>query len=113
MHTLTDTTTPRPTWAQARQGATLVTADSWGERWTRDDLEFVREFTATERDEDLAYALGRTLYALWAIQHRIVTEGVEGVIAAYDARDKRDATLVRPLSSRTYTFVGDDVPADW
>jgi hypothetical protein len=47
------------------QVATLAEADAWGEMWTTEDLDFVRAF-ANERDEDLAKALGRTLYAVRA-----------------------------------------------
>jgi hypothetical protein len=88
------------------QDRTLVTADAWGEAWTSDEIAFVREMTEKERDEDIAYALGRTLYALWAIQARIRAG------ESFDASQAR-TTPVRPLSTRVYTFIGDDVPLDW
>lgn len=101
--------TPQAAWARRTQGTTLVTATERGERWTRDDLDLVVAFTDDERDEDIAITLGRSLYAIWNIQNRLRHEGVEGVIASY----ANDATRVRPLSSRTYTFIGDDVPPGW
>lgn len=102
------TRTPQAAWAERTQGVTLVTATERGERWTRDDLEFVVAMTETERDEDIAVALGRTLFAIWNIQFRLTHEGVEGVVASQER-----TTPVRPLSNRTYTFIGDDVPAGW
>ncbi len=97
------------TWAARKQGTTLVTADAHGEAWEQDDVELVIAFTDDVRDEELAVTLGRSLYAIWAIQHRIRTEGVDCVRGAYAPR----VDPVRPLSTRTYTFIGDDVPADW
>src|SRR5690349_115349 len=67
-------------WAHRVQDGTLVTADHHRERWTPDEIEFVVEMTDDERDEDIALALGRSLYAVWALQHRVRTEGVEGVM---------------------------------
>lgn len=78
-------------WATKTQDSTLVTADAHREPWTRDELDFVIEFTDTDTDADLAVALGRSLYAIWTIQHRIRTEGVAGVIE----RLEREAS--RPL----------------
>ena len=97
---MTNTTNTR---AQAR---TTRSADANGERWTREDLEFVVAFTDTERDEDLAIALGRTLYAIWNIQHRLAHEGVEGVMKRDEVRRTRPA-------ARTYTFIDGDVPDGW
>lgn len=62
------------------QARTLVTADAHRERWTKDEIEFVVEMTEIERDEDIAIALGRSLYAIWNLQHRVRTVGVEGVL---------------------------------
>lgn len=59
------------TWAARVESNTLATAEHHREPWTRDEIEFVVTFTDVERDEDIAYALGRSLYAVWAIQHRI------------------------------------------
>ncbi len=89
------------------QDLTLITADSLGERWTRDDLEFVAEFTDAERDEDLALALGRSLYSLWAIQNRIRNEGVEGVIGR---RPRAHVVPVCPTHHIELTALGD---CDW
>jgi hypothetical protein len=102
-------------WARRTQDRTLVTAHAKGERWERDDLELVSMFTDTVTDELLALVLGRSLFALWAIQHRMRSEGFEAVmLAASGARtQQRGHAPVRPLSSRTYTFIGDDVPEGW
>lgn len=64
-------------WAARIEGATLVTADHHRESWTRDELEFVTTFTNDARDEEIAYALGRSLYAIWAIQYRIRNGEIE------------------------------------
>jgi hypothetical protein len=58
-------------WARRTQDATLVTADAWGEAWSDDDIEFVAAFTDDATDEEIATTLGRSLYAIWAIQTRI------------------------------------------
>lgn len=105
---MTTTATPT-TWANRVQATTLATATAYKQRWETDDLELVVEFTETVSDEDLALVLGRSLYAIWNIQYRLRHEGVEGVLQA----SKVDATQVRPLSNRVYTFVGDDVPPGW
>lgn len=73
------------------QGNTLITADNAGERWTRDELELVVAFTDDTRDEDIAITLGRSLYAIWAIQHRLRNEGVEGVLERDLRRDAAPA----------------------
>lgn len=79
------------------QGRTLVTADHARELWTRDEIEFVVAMTNDERDEDIAIALGRSLYALWAIQYRIRREGVAGVLMRGDAA--QTAPVVRTCAT--------------
>ena len=74
-------TTPQAAWAKRRQGETLVVAEHAGERWTVEDLDLVVMFTDEVSDVELATTVGRSLYAIWAIQHRLRTEGVEGVRA--------------------------------
>lgn len=49
------------------QAITLPVASSHRATWTTDELLFVAEF-ANERDEDIAVALGRTLYAVRGIR---------------------------------------------
>lgn len=71
------------------QGRTLVEATARGERWEVEDLDFVVALTDTERDEDIALALGRTLCSIWAIQHRLRNEGVEGVRAEFVEQARR------------------------
>jgi len=75
-------------WASTTQGRTLVTADAHGEAWTPDDVEFVAAFTDDVSDEELATTLGRSLYAIWAIQHRLRTSGFDADAArrAWNAR---------------------------
>lgn len=53
------------------EGETLVTADNHRESYTRDELEMIVAFTDDATDEEIAYALGRSLYAIWSIQSRI------------------------------------------
>ena len=52
------------------QAITLPVATEHRATWVREDLEFVQMFN-DERDEDLALALGRSLYAIRAIRHVI------------------------------------------
>ncbi len=52
------------------QAITLPNATAHRETWETDDLLFVQAF-AEERDEDLALALGRSLYAIRAIRTHI------------------------------------------
>ena len=87
------------------QELTLITADAWGESWSRDDLELVVAFTDTVTDEDLAITLGRSLYAVWSVQHRLRANG-------FDVAPLVTRRAPRP-SERTYTFIDGDVPADW
>src|ERR1044072_4440779 len=68
------------TWATTVQGKTLVTADNHRERWTRDELEFVAGMTDEEQDAAIATALGRSLYSIWSIQHRLRHDGLEAVL---------------------------------
>lgn len=58
-------------WAERIEGETLVVADAHRESWTTEDVDFVRAFTDDATDEEIAYALGRSLYAIWSIQSRI------------------------------------------
>ncbi len=60
-------------WAHRVQEGTLLDATQRNQRWTREALEYVVTHTDTESDEELAFATGRTLYAIWAVQHRIAT----------------------------------------
>lgn len=55
------------------QGRTLPLASHHRETWTPDEVEFVLAMTDEERDEDIAVALGRSLYAVWNLQHRLRT----------------------------------------
>lgn len=99
-------TTTTATWYDRTQGETLVTADAWGEPWTRSDLEIVQAFTNEVTDAELATTLGRSLAAIWSIQHRIANGEIDLTRAT-----RRDAER-HPLE-RAYTFIGDDVPPGW
>lgn len=95
----------------ASQDRTLADASNWGETWTVEDVEFVVEFTDDVKDEELALTLGRSLYAIWALQHRVRHEGFAGVVASVEA-----SQIARARASRVevgYTFIGDDVPPGW
>lgn len=58
-------------WAATVQEGTLLEATNRKQLWNREDLEYVVQHTDFETDEQLALATGRTLYAIWSIQHRI------------------------------------------
>jgi hypothetical protein len=93
-------------WYTRTQGMTVITADANGEPYTRDDLEFIAEFTNDATDADIALALGRTLAGIWNIQHRIKTGDID-----LSRATRRDA--IRHPLERAYTFIGDDVPMGW
>lgn len=99
-------------WTARNETVTLANATNAYDAWTYDDVNFVVAFTDDTTDVDLALALGRSLFAIWAIQHRVRTEGAAGVLSTFTTRQARDETA-RIAASRTYTFIGDDVPADW
>lgn len=84
----------------ARQSETIETASAWGEPWTPDEVQFVREHTDIESDADIAFVLDRTLYAVENLQHRLHNGGVD-----LDASRATRGEQVRPLSNRTYDFV--------
>lgn len=96
-------------WAAKVQGTTLVTADAHRERWTRDEVEFVVAMTDGERDEDIALALGRSLYAVWNLQHRVRTLGVAGVLTRDEQAQAREVRLC-PTHSIALTAMG---ACDW
>lgn len=70
-------------WYARTQGATKECAESNGLPWDSESVDMVITFTDTVTDEDLALATGRTLSAIWAIQHRVRHEGVVAVRQAY------------------------------
>lgn len=100
------------TWANRTQESTLLEADAKGAPWSSDDLEFVVLNTATMRDEDLAYELGRTLYALWSVQNRIKT----GELSLESIRIRRiaEAPVARPVCSDHFVelLANGDCPLD-
>lgn len=96
-------------WYARQQGATSNLAVHSGEAWTADEIETVIAFTDDTTDADIALALGRTMAAVWNIQHRLRTDGVNGVRAAY-APDTRRTVAVCPTHCITLTATGD---CDW
>lgn len=70
-------------WYERTQGATKAEADANGLPWDGESVDTVIAFTDEVTDEELALTLGRTLSAVWAIQHRMRTEGVVALRAAY------------------------------
>lgn len=86
-------------WAAAAQGGTLALADHWGEEWTADEVELVAAFTDDVTDEELALTLGRSLYAIWAMQHKLRTTGFD-----FDAarRRERARAVVAPPTCPTH-----------
>lgn len=109
MNDITATTTPA-TWATRVQSDTVSYATENGAPWERDDLMFVAEMTGVETDEDIAYATGRTLYAIWAITHRIRRMGLDAVIACEGVARSNEAT--RRANAPTYDFVT-TFPVGW
>lgn len=103
---MTNTTT---TWAARKQGETLVTAEAHRERWTREDVELVAQFTDVDDDVTLAETVGRSLYAIWSIQHRIRHEGVAGVLATFDKPQAR-VVATCPTHHIALTALGE---CDW
>jgi hypothetical protein len=70
-------------WYARTQGATTLEATHNGEAWSADEIETVIAFTDTDTDANIALALGRTMAAVWNIQFRLRTEGVDTVRRAY------------------------------
>jgi hypothetical protein len=70
-------------WYERVQGATSNVATANGEAWDAESIETVIAFTDDVTDEELAITLGRTLAAVWNIQHRLRSEGVDTVRRAY------------------------------
>lgn len=68
--------------AQAR---TLATAVAWGEEWGKHEIEMVAAFT-DETAEELARALGRTVYAVQSIREALH----KGLVDAQGARRRRE-----------------------
>lgn len=80
------------------QAIALEVAVRHHDHWTTKDLEFVQAFS-DDRDEDIAIALGRSLYAIRGIrgvltermeraQRRANGAGVETVITSFDAWER-------------------------
>jgi hypothetical protein len=77
------------------QANTLPVATSYRAAWTTDELLFVAEFI-NDRDEDIALALGRTLYAIRAIKTHLDERRAarrfasprEAIITSYDAWER-------------------------
>lgn len=88
----------------AHEADTLAEAHKHRDDWTVDDLEFVAAFTSQSTDAELALALGRSLYAIESIHATLE--------ARLTTRRAKAGAAARPCN-RTYTFIGDDVPADW
>jgi len=73
------------------QATTLPVATSHRANWTLAELEFVEAFDA-ERDEDIALALNRTLYAVRGIRAHLTERREIAAVRATVAR--RDAFAV-------------------
>ena len=73
-------------WYARTQGATLLEAENNRAPWDATDIETVIAFTDTDRDEDIAFALGRTLKSIQDIQWRMRHEGDDTLRAAYAPR---------------------------
>lgn len=83
------------------QSRTLLEANAWGEPWAGFELDLVREF-GEDTAEDLATALGRTVYAVQSIREAIRRgEPVGG------------GNRPTPRPQPAYTFIGSDVPPGW
>lgn len=106
------TNTASADWAHRVQSETLLHAEAYGEPWTPDELELVLAFTDDATDEELAITLGRSLYAIWAIQHRARVGDVDLDAARRQAaRKARQATPPTcPTHHIALTATGD---CDW
>lgn len=97
-------------WYDTTQGATKALAEANGLPWEGDDIDMVIAFTDVTTDEEIAYATGRTLASIWAIQHRVRTEGVDPVRRAYARRADAPAPPTCPTHHIALTATGD---CDW
>lgn len=95
-------------WYARQQGATLLEAEHRGEPWSADEIETVITFTDVDTDAEIALALGRTMAAVWNIQHRLRTEGAPAVRASYANPARPVATC--PTHHIALTATGD---CDW
>lgn len=96
-------------WYARTQAATKAEADANGLPWTSDDIDTVIAFTDIDTDEAIARATGRTLAAVWNIQHRVRTEGVVAVRRAY-APSLTAPARTCPTHNIALTATGD---CDW
>ena len=76
--------------AQAR---TLPTAVNWGEEWSRDEVELVASFP-DDTAEELARALGRTVYAVHAVREDLL----------HGRRDAEGRMVRKPQPVFAFTF---------
>jgi hypothetical protein len=76
--------------AQAR---TLPTAVNWGEEWSRDEIEVIAGFP-DDTAEELARALGRTVYAVQAIREDLL----------HGRRDAQGRQRPKPAPAFAFTF---------
>ena len=97
-------------WYARTQEATKANADANGLPWTSEDVDLVIAFTDDVTDEDIALATGRTLAAVWNIQHRVRTEGVVAVRRAYAPSLTAPAPRVCATHAITLTAMG---TCDW
>lgn len=92
------------TWAHRVEAATLAEAGHHRDDWSHDDLLFVAKHADHMTDEELAYRLGRSYYAIASIK-QVIEERLSKP-ARLTERQRIDRAPV-------YTFVGNDVPPGW
>lgn len=77
------------------QNVTRANATHHNERYTVEEIDFVVAFTDTTPDHEIADALGRSLYAIVAIQARLRAGDYDALVR----RALRDAAPVRTCPS--------------
>lgn len=78
----------------AHQDEARMLAEHNGQPWTPDEVEFVAAFTDDCIDAELAISLGRTLYAVENLQHRLRTTGLNFELARIRAARVEAAPVV-------------------
>lgn len=85
------------------QGRTLPVATHHYEAWSPSEVELVLAFTDEATDEEIAITLGRSLYAVWNLQHRLKVGAFD--FAAMRDIARRSATTTRPQCGVCFTEI--------
>jgi hypothetical protein len=91
-------------WHHNVEARTLAEASNHRDYWDRQDLEYVAKHRDTLTDEVMAYALGRSYYAVVSIKQ---------VLDQRLGAEVRVTERHRQETAPAYTFIGNDVPPGW